>query len=76
MFNVDMENRPTYTVAIPWKAEDCYDFIEYTAHDQMMYYYLKYSYDMISNPHLLEEGNKISINPHSLVKYSSSFVPH
>jgi hypothetical protein len=37
MFNVDMKNRPTYTVAIPWKIEDYYDFIEYAAHHQMIY---------------------------------------
>jgi hypothetical protein len=76
MFNVDMDNRPTYTVAVPWHAEDCYDFIEYTAHDQMLYYSLTYSYDIIQNPHLREEGNKIFIDPHTLVKYSSSFPFH
>jgi hypothetical protein len=76
MFNVDIENRPTYTVAVPSNVQDCYDFIEYATFDQMLYYSLKYSYDMISNPHLREEGNKISIDPHSLVKYSSSFPSH
>jgi hypothetical protein len=76
MFNVDDDKRPTYTVAVPWYAEDCYDFIEYSAFDQMVYYSLTCSYDMIPNPHLREEGNKISIDPHSLVKYSSSFEPH
>jgi hypothetical protein len=76
MFNVDVDNRPTYTVAVKWYVEDCYDFIEYTAFDQMLYYSLTYSYDMIPNPHLREEGNKISIDPHTSVKYSSSFPSH
>jgi hypothetical protein len=76
MFNVDDDKRPTYTVAVPWNVEDCYDFIEYSAYDQMLYYLLTYSYDMIPNPHLQVEGNKISIDPHTLVKYSSSFPSH
>jgi hypothetical protein len=43
MFNVDDDKRPTYTVAIPWYAEDYYDFIEYAAFYQMLYYSLTYS---------------------------------
>jgi hypothetical protein len=31
---------------------------------------------MMLNPHLTEEGNKISIDLHSLMKYSSSFPSH
>jgi hypothetical protein len=76
MFNVGDDKRPTYTVAIPWYVEDCYDFIEYTAYYQMLYYSLTYSYDMIPNPHLIVECNKISIDPHSSVKYSNSFPSH
>jgi hypothetical protein len=57
-------------------AEDCYDFVEYAAYDQMLYYSLTYSYDMIPNPYLMVEGNKISIDPHTLVKYSSNFPSH
>jgi hypothetical protein len=76
MFNVDIDNRPTYTVAVPWNVKNCYDFIEYAAYDQILYYSLTYSYDLIPNPHIIVEGNKISIDPHTLVKYSSSFPSH
>jgi hypothetical protein len=31
---------------------------------------------MIPNPHLIAEGNNISKDPHTLVKYSSSFPSH
>jgi hypothetical protein len=31
---------------------------------------------MIPSPHLMVEGNKISIDPHTIVKYSTSFSSH
>jgi hypothetical protein len=71
MFNVYDDNKLTYTVAVPWYVEDCYDFIEYAAYDQILYCSLTYSYDVISNPHLIVEGNKISIDSQSLVKSCS-----
>jgi hypothetical protein len=38
MFNVDYDKRPTYTVAISWYVKDCYDFVEYTTYNQILYY--------------------------------------
>jgi hypothetical protein len=49
MFKVDDDKRPDYTVAIPWFAEDSFDFVEYAAFDQMLYYAFVYSYYIIPN---------------------------
>jgi hypothetical protein len=73
MFKVD-DKRPDYTVAIPWYVENCFDFVEYSAYDQMLYYTLTYSYDIIWNQYVKVDGNKTSIVEHSLVRHSSSFT--
>jgi hypothetical protein len=73
MFKVDDDSRPDYTVAIPWHPEDCFDFVEYAAHDQMMYYADRYYYDIIPNPHVKVDGNKTIIVAHPLVRHSNTF---
>jgi hypothetical protein len=73
MFKVDDDSRPDYTVATPWFAMDCYDFVEYAAYDQMLYYADTYSYDIIPNPHVKVVGNKTTFVDHSLVRYSNTF---
>jgi hypothetical protein len=73
MFKVDDDSRPDYAVAIPWLAVDCYDFVEYAAFDQMLYYADTYSYDIIPNPHVKVDGNKTIIVAHPLVRHSSTF---
>jgi hypothetical protein len=40
----------------------------------MIYYTLIYSYDIIPNPHVKVDGNKISIVVRSFVRHSSSFA--
>jgi hypothetical protein len=73
MFKVDDDSRPDYTIATPWFAIDCYDFVEYAAYDQMLYYADTYSYDLIPNPHVKVDGNKTIIVDHTLIKRSNTF---
>jgi hypothetical protein len=73
MFKVDEDNRPDYTVAIPWYAVDCFDFVEYAVFDQMLYYANTYNYDTIPNPHVKVDGNRASIFVHLLVRHSNTF---
>jgi hypothetical protein len=40
MLKVDVDKRLGYTVVIPWYAVDCFDFVEYAAFDQKLYYAL------------------------------------
>jgi hypothetical protein len=37
MFLVEDDRRPSHTVAIPAKAEDCFILVEYQSYDNMMY---------------------------------------
>jgi hypothetical protein len=64
MFKVDEDKRPDYTVTIPWSAIKCFNFVEYTAFDQMLYYTDTYSYDIIPNPHVKVVSNKTTIVVH------------
>jgi hypothetical protein len=73
MFKVDEDKRPDYSVAIPWYVVDCFDFVEYVAFDQMLYYVDRYNYDIIQNPHVKVDGNKTTFVTHPLVRYSSTF---
>jgi hypothetical protein len=72
-FKVDDDSRPDYIVAIPWYAMNCFDFVEYAAFDQMLYYADTYSYDTIPNPHVKVDGNKTTLVLHPLVRPSSTF---
>jgi hypothetical protein len=74
MFKVDDDSRADYTVAIPWYPVDCYDFVEYAAFDQMLYYAYTCSYDLIPNPHVKVDGNKTIIVDHPLIKRSNTFA--
>jgi hypothetical protein len=73
IFKVDEDNRLHYTVAIPWYAVDCFDFVEYAAFDQILYYTDRYSYDIIPNTHVKVVGNRTSIIIHPLVRRSNTF---
>jgi hypothetical protein len=73
MFKVDEDSRPHYTVAISLFPMDCYDFVEYTAYDQMLYYADIYYYDLIPNTHVKVDGNRIIIVDHPFVKHSNTF---
>jgi hypothetical protein len=74
MFKVDEDNRPDYTVAIPWYTVDCFDFVEYAAFDQMLYYADTYSYYIIPNLYVKVVGNRTSIVDHPLVRHSNTFT--
>jgi hypothetical protein len=74
MFKVDEDSRPDYTVAIQWYTVDCFDFVEYAAFDQMLYYANIYSYDIIPNTHFKVVGNKTTIVYHPLVRHSNTFT--
>jgi hypothetical protein len=67
IFKVDDDSRPDYAVAAPWFAMDCYDFVEYAAYDQMLYYVDTYSYDIIPNSKVKFDGYKTTIVLHPLV---------
>jgi hypothetical protein len=73
IFKVNEDKIPDYTVAIPWYPVDCFDFVEYVAFDQMLYYADTYSYDIIPNPHVKVDGNKTTFVTHPLVRHSSTF---
>jgi hypothetical protein len=62
-----------YTVAIPWYAVYCFDFVEYAAFDQILYYADRYSYDIIQNTHANVDCNKTFIVTHPLVRNSNTF---
>jgi hypothetical protein len=53
MFLVEDNKRPSYAVAIPAKAEDCFNLVEYLAYDNMMNIINKLGYNIISNPHVI-----------------------
>jgi hypothetical protein len=74
IFKVDDDSRPDYTVATPWYAMDCYDFVEYVAYDQMLYFVDRYYYDVIPNPHVKVDGNKTTFVTHTLLRHSSTFI--
>jgi hypothetical protein len=38
MFKVEDDKMSDYTIEIPWIAQDCFDFVEYTAFDQILYH--------------------------------------
>jgi hypothetical protein len=73
MFKVDDDKRPDYTIVIPWFAQDYFDFVEYAAFDQIFYYTLTCSYDIIPNPHIKVVVNKTSIVNHPLIRHSRTF---
>jgi hypothetical protein len=73
IFKVDEHNKPDYTVAIPWYAVNCFDFVEYAAFDQMLYYADTYSYDIIPNSHVKVITNKTYIVHNPLVRHSNTF---
>jgi hypothetical protein len=50
MLKADKDKRPDYVVVIPWFAVDCFDFVEYAAFNQMLYYADTCSYNIIPNP--------------------------
>jgi hypothetical protein len=52
---------------------DCFDFVEYAANDQILYYADTYSYDIIPNPHAKVDVNKTTFVTHPLVRHSSTF---
>jgi hypothetical protein len=52
VFSVEDGRRLLYAVAIPAKAEDCYDLIEYLGYDSMIEIINKFGYDIIQNPHV------------------------
>jgi hypothetical protein len=72
MFKVDEDKRLDYMVVILWFVVDCFDFVEYAAFDQMLYYAEKYSYDIILNPHVKVVVNKTSMVIHPLVRHSNT----
>jgi hypothetical protein len=43
MSKVDEDKKPDYTIAIPWYAVDCFDFVENAVFDQTLYYADRYS---------------------------------
>jgi hypothetical protein len=76
MFKVDEDNKSDYTVVIPWYTLDCFNFVEYAAFFQMLYYADRYSYDIIHNPHVKVVCNKTSIVIHPLVRHSNTFASY
>jgi hypothetical protein len=52
MFLVEDDKRLSYLVAIPAFAGDCFNLLEYLAHDNMMDIINKFGYNIIPNPHV------------------------
>jgi hypothetical protein len=52
MFLVEDDKKPSYVVAIPAKAEDCFNLIEYLAYYNMMDVINKLGYNIIPNLHV------------------------
>jgi hypothetical protein len=52
MFLVEDDKRPSYLVAIPAFAGDCFNLLEYLAYDNMMDIINKFGYNIIPNPHV------------------------
>jgi hypothetical protein len=73
MFKVDDDKRSDYIISILRHADDCFDFVEYTAFGKMIYYTLLHNYDIIQNLHVKVVGNKTSIVTSLLVRYSNTF---
>jgi hypothetical protein len=59
----------TVTIQIQWFAYDCFDIDEYPSFHQMIYCTYIYNYNIMQNPHVKVDDNKIS-----LVRHSSSFT--
>jgi hypothetical protein len=76
MSKVDDNKTPDYIVAIPWFQEDCFDFVEYAAFDEMVYYTLIYSYNTIPNPCVKVDGNKISIVARLIKRWNYSKIEY
>jgi hypothetical protein len=51
VYIVEDHLRPSKVIAIPAKAVDCYNEMEYQAFDNMMDICLRFGYDTIRNPH-------------------------
>jgi hypothetical protein len=68
VYLVEDHLRPSKIIAIPAKAEDCYNEMEYQAFDNMMDICLRFGYDTIRNPHH-HPNNK------SYLSSKSYFVP-
>jgi hypothetical protein len=52
VFLIEDDKRPSYAVAIPAKAEDCYNFFEYQGYDSMTDIINKSGYIIIPNRHV------------------------
>jgi hypothetical protein len=74
IFSRLMIKRPDYAISIPCFHKDCFDFVEYAAFYQIIYYALMYYYDIILNPHVKVDSNKSFIVKCLLVRYLSSFT--
>jgi hypothetical protein len=73
IFKVDYDSRPDYIVAILRYPVDCFDFVEYATFDQMLYYVDTYGYDIISNPHVKVDGNRITKIDNLLERHSNTY---
>jgi hypothetical protein len=63
MFLVEDDKRPSYLVAIPAFAGDCFNLLEYLAYDNMMDIINKFSYNIIPNLHVnMFDLKKLSLN--------------
>jgi hypothetical protein len=61
MFLIEDNRRPSFAVAIPAKAKDCFNLVEYQTYNNMMDVINKLSYNIIPNPHVnISNSGKIN----------------